>query len=54
MLRDGDPSLRAIAAALGARVVTAGEWRDVDPDGRCLENVNTPDDLRRLGIEPPV
>jgi molybdopterin-guanine dinucleotide biosynthesis protein A len=54
MLRDGDPSLRAIAAALGARVVTAGEWRDVDPDGRCLENVNTPEDLRRLGIEPPV
>ncbi len=52
LLREGDPSLRAIGAALGARIVTAGEWRDVDPGGRCLENVNTPDDLRRLGIEP--
>jgi molybdopterin-guanine dinucleotide biosynthesis protein A len=52
MLREGDPSLRAIAAALGARIVRAREWRDIDPDGRSFENVNTPEDLRRLGIEP--
>ena len=52
MLREGDPSLRALAAALGARIVTAREWRDVDPEGRSFENVNTPEDLRRLGIEP--
>ena len=50
---EGDPSLRAIAAAVGARVVPASEWREVDPDGRCLENVNTPDDVLRLGLEPP-
>jgi molybdopterin-guanine dinucleotide biosynthesis protein A len=53
MLREGDPSLRAIAAGVGARVVPAAEWREVDPDGRCLENVNTPDDVLRLGLEPP-
>jgi molybdopterin-guanine dinucleotide biosynthesis protein A len=53
MLREGNPSLRAIAAEIGARVVPGTEWRAVDPGGRCLENVNTPDDLRRLGLEPP-
>jgi molybdopterin-guanine dinucleotide biosynthesis protein A len=53
MLRDGDPSLRAIAAAVGARVVTAEEWRQVDPAGRSFENVNSPADLRRLGLDAP-
>jgi molybdopterin-guanine dinucleotide biosynthesis protein A len=53
MLREGDPSLRAIAVEIGARVVAAGEWRELDPEGRCLENVNTPEDLQRLGLEPP-
>lgn len=53
MLMEGDPSLRAIATAVGARVVPAREWRQVDPDGRCLENVNTPEDVLRLGLEPP-
>ncbi len=53
MLREGNPSLRAIAAAVGARIVPAREWRAIDPDGRSLENVNTPEDLRRLGIEAP-
>jgi molybdopterin-guanine dinucleotide biosynthesis protein A len=53
MLRDGDPSIRAIAAAVGARVVTAAEWRQVDPDGRSFENVNSPEDLERLGLDAP-
>jgi len=53
MLRQGEPSIRALAAAVGARVVTAAEWREVDPDGRSFENVNTPEDLRRLGLLPP-
>jgi molybdopterin-guanine dinucleotide biosynthesis protein A len=53
MLREGDPSLRAIAAAVGALVVPATEWLEVDPEGRCLENVNTPEDVLRLGLEPP-
>lgn len=53
MLREGDPSIRAIAAALGARVVTAAEWRQVDPGGRSFENVNSPEDLERLGLDAP-
>jgi molybdopterin-guanine dinucleotide biosynthesis protein A len=53
MLREGDPSLRALAAAVGARVVDAGAWRSVDPAGRSFENANTPEDLRRLGLAPP-
>jgi molybdopterin-guanine dinucleotide biosynthesis protein A len=53
MLRAGDPSLRAIAAAAGARVIPASAWREVDPEGRSFENVNTPEDLARLGLEPP-
>jgi molybdenum cofactor guanylyltransferase len=53
MLREGDPSLRALAAAVGARVVDAGAWRSVDPAGRSFENANSPEDLRRLGLAPP-
>jgi hypothetical protein len=34
-------------------VVEAGEWKLVDPRGRSLENANTPEDLARLGLEPP-
>jgi molybdopterin-guanine dinucleotide biosynthesis protein A len=53
MLRQGDPSLRDIAEAVGARVVTAAEWKAVDPEGRSFANANTPDDLARLGLERP-
>ena len=53
MLREGEPSLRALATAAGARVVTAAEWRLVDPDGRAFENANAPEDLARLGLEGP-
>jgi molybdenum cofactor guanylyltransferase len=53
MLREGDPSLRAISREVGARVVTADEWREVDPDGRSFENANTPEDLRRLDLLAP-
>ncbi len=50
-LRAGDPSLRELALAAGARVVEEEEWRAVDPAGRSFENANTPDDLARLGLE---
>lgn len=53
MLREGEPSLRGLATAVGARVVPAAEWRLVDPRGRSFENANGPDDLRRLGLAPP-
>jgi molybdopterin-guanine dinucleotide biosynthesis protein A len=49
-LRAGDPSLRSLAAAVGAVVIEEAEWAAVDPGGRSLENVNTPEDLARLGL----
>jgi acetylornithine deacetylase/succinyl-diaminopimelate desuccinylase-like protein/molybdopterin-guanine dinucleotide biosynthesis protein A len=53
LLRAGEPSLRDLAEAVGARVVEDVEWRLVDPEGRAFENANTPEDARRLGLEPP-
>ncbi|BDG02198.1 molybdenum cofactor guanylyltransferase [Anaeromyxobacter oryzae] len=53
LLRAGDPSLRAVAAAVGARVIEEAEWRTVDPAGRAFENVNTPEDAARLGLHQP-
>jgi molybdopterin-guanine dinucleotide biosynthesis protein A len=50
MLREGDPSLQALARAVRTRVVEEDEWRAMDPLGRSLENANTPEDLARLGL----
>ena len=51
-LRAGDPSLRELAWAVSPRVIEEAEWRAVDPEGRSLENANTPADARRLGLDP--
>jgi molybdopterin-guanine dinucleotide biosynthesis protein A len=53
MLREGDPSMWAIATAVGARLVAEERWREVDPSGRAFANVNTPEDLARHGLELP-
>jgi acetylornithine deacetylase/succinyl-diaminopimelate desuccinylase-like protein/molybdopterin-guanine dinucleotide biosynthesis protein A len=53
LLRAGEPSLREVAEAVGARIVDDVEWRLVDPEGRSFENANTPEDARRLGLESP-
>ncbi len=53
MLAGGNPSLRAIAEAVGTRVVPAAEWREVDPSGRSFENANTAADAARLGLLAP-
>lgn len=50
-LRTGDTSLHVVARAVSARVIEEAEWRRVDPDGRALENANTPADAARLGLE---
>lgn len=52
LLAGGEPSLRDLAAAVRARIVEEDEWRTVDPALRSLENANTPEDARRLGLEP--
>jgi molybdopterin-guanine dinucleotide biosynthesis protein A len=49
-LEAGDPSLQELAAAVGARLVEEAAWREVDPEGRCFENANTPEDVARLGL----
>jgi molybdopterin-guanine dinucleotide biosynthesis protein A len=49
-LRAGDPSLWDLARAVSARIVEEAAWREVDPDGRSFENVNTPEDAARLGL----
>ena len=53
MIRAGDPSMWKIATACGARFVAEREWREVDPEGRALENANTPEDVARLGLAGP-
>jgi molybdopterin-guanine dinucleotide biosynthesis protein A len=53
LLREGDPSFREVAAAVGATIVEEEAWREVDPEGRAFENVNTPEDAARLGLELP-
>ncbi len=49
-LADGEPSMRALAGLVGARIIEESEWRMIDPDGRAFENVNTPEDAARLGL----
>jgi len=41
--------LQDVLAALDAVVVPAAQWRPLDPDGRTLDDVDRPEDLRRLG-----
>lgn len=53
MLGEGDPSFHAIADAVGARIVQEEGWRELDPEGRAFENVNTPEEAARLGLQPP-
>jgi len=53
LLRGEEPSLWAIATAVGARIVDEEEWRLVDPQGRSFANANTPDDAARLGLTVP-
>jgi molybdopterin-guanine dinucleotide biosynthesis protein A len=51
-LRSGDPSLQWLTREVGAAVVEEDDWAAADPGGRSLENVNTPEDLARLGLGP--
>ena len=44
----GDRRLRACLERLATAVVTAAEWRGVDPSGRTLLDIDRPADLARL------
>ncbi len=49
-LARGAPSLRWLAAEVGAAIVEPEDWARVDPGGRALSNANTPADAARLGL----
>jgi len=53
LLREGDPSFYEIAMAVNARIVGEEGWRRFDPEGSAFENVNSPEDAARLGLEAP-
>jgi len=51
-LQEGNPSLQELVTLVGARVVEAAEWRAFDPAGLAFENVNTPEEVAALGLDP--
>lgn len=53
LLREGDPSFRTLAALARVQIVSEETWRAFDPAGLAFENVNTADDVARLGLEFP-
>jgi molybdopterin-guanine dinucleotide biosynthesis protein A len=52
-LAGGNPSLQELASALPCAEVAEGEWAAVDPQGLAFTNVNTPEDVARLGAQLP-
>jgi molybdopterin-guanine dinucleotide biosynthesis protein A len=46
-LASGERSLRGALQALRVRWVPEEEWRPLDPEGRSMTNVNTPEELAR-------
>jgi molybdopterin-guanine dinucleotide biosynthesis protein A len=49
-LAEEDLSMRRLAGLLGAVVVEAEAWREVDPAGRAFLNANTPAEAEALGL----
>ena len=47
LLRDDRRALRALLDRVTVAVVPAATWRALDPDGRTLDDVDTPADLER-------
>jgi molybdopterin-guanine dinucleotide biosynthesis protein A len=45
LVRDGERSLHALLDLLGAAVIPVAGWRELDPIGATLRDVDTPDDL---------
>lgn len=45
LVADGERRLGAVFEALATSVIDDAGWRAIDPDGRTLRDVDTPDDL---------
>jgi molybdopterin-guanine dinucleotide biosynthesis protein A len=52
-LQEEDPSLRQLLSRCRARLLPEEALRAVDPQLRCLVNVNTPEELERHGLRLP-
>jgi molybdopterin-guanine dinucleotide biosynthesis protein A len=52
LLVNGERSLRALFAAAGADLVAESQWRAVAP-ADAFDDLDTPDDLTRLGLRAP-
>jgi molybdenum cofactor guanylyltransferase len=50
-LASGQRRVISFFADVRLRVVSEVEWRTIDPDGRSLMNLNTPDDLRAVSVD---
>ncbi len=50
-LASGQRRVISFFADVRLRVVPEAEWRTIDPDGRSLMNLNTPDDLRAVNVD---
>jgi hypothetical protein len=45
LLDAGQRSLRSLVRALDAGRIPAAEWRNLDPDGLTLRDIDRPEDL---------
>ena len=46
LIEAGERRLRALTDALATTVIAEATWRALDPDGRTMRDIDTPDDLR--------
>jgi molybdopterin-guanine dinucleotide biosynthesis protein A len=53
LVREGGPSMWALASTVRLNVMEEGEWAELDAEGRCFSNANTPEDVARMGLALP-
>lgn len=44
LIKDGKRSMNALLNEINYRLITTDEWRQLDPAGRLLTNINTPEE----------
>lgn len=51
LIEAGERRLGAVTDALASDLIAEHEWRSLDPEGRSLTDIDTPEDLHRTGLE---